>query len=98
MPVPDIELEHAQRARPVWVEDEGLAAGLDAGEATLEQVYGAGHRGKVNTLRGGPAIHFGDIGRQRLDKVLKACARRLRASTQACTTELRVDPCEVRAR
>lgn len=57
------ELEEAEMARPVRVEPERVAPGLQACEAPLEKVHASRHRSEVNTLGGGAALDVRDVKR-----------------------------------
>ena len=72
-------------------------AGPHAGQAAQHDVDRAGHGPEVDALGGGAALDVGDIALQRPLQEPPGLARvRYRASTQALTTPLSVEPCEVR--
>ena len=76
-----------------------VVAQFHAREAPLQQVDGAGHGREVDALGGGAALDVVDVAAQRVDEEpLKGPSRLARASTQACTTALSVEPLDVRAR
>ena len=53
------------------VDPQRVVAGLQAGEAALQQVDGAGHRAQVDALGGGAALDVGDVALQRLEEVVQ---------------------------
>jgi hypothetical protein len=74
-----------------------VGAHLDADKAALDEIDGPGHGAEMDALRRGAALDVGmSLSSARLNS-RQECGRSERASTQACTTQLSVEPCEVRA-
>ncbi len=63
------ELQDPQLRRPLRIQPQCFATGLNSSEAPLQDIDGARHRGEVDALGGGAALDVEDVAAQRLGKI-----------------------------